>query len=193
MTEKIEKFSDLEHGEEYLVVPNKEIDIFGDVSDRPFYGTYDGGLGETLYFKVIHPVTDTFKEFCINKLDVKRVLREEPLPDLKLGKFYNVLFYGDWHVARYEGKTCNLYGFQDVESDLKPFLNLTSKEIFSWVRDFKDESKKEPDEIAIRLSLEEVTKAIASLGYDLDNYKATCVTAVLKDVVVNFKLNKENK
>jgi hypothetical protein len=67
------KPEDLEHGKEYLITPTKEINIFGDVSDRPFYGKFQELKGGNANFLVIHPVTDTYESFLINKFWIKQL------------------------------------------------------------------------------------------------------------------------
>jgi hypothetical protein len=66
------KPEDLVVGKEYLITPTKEINIFGDVSDRPFYGKFQELKGGNVNFLVIHPVTDTHKSFLINKFWIKQ-------------------------------------------------------------------------------------------------------------------------
>jgi hypothetical protein len=73
------KPEDLEHGKEYLITPTKEIDIFGDVSDRPFYGKFQELKGGNANFLVIHPATDTYKSFLINKFWIKQLKESKQL------------------------------------------------------------------------------------------------------------------
>jgi hypothetical protein len=103
---------DFIHGKEYLVTPNREIDIFGDVSDRPFYGKFQELEDGNANFLVIHPITDTYKSFRINKLWIKQseeIEKTMPVP-------------------------------------------------------------RKPDELKILLTDEEFSRAISSLGYDLEDY-----------------------
>jgi hypothetical protein len=78
------KPEDLVVGKEYLITPIKEVDIFGDVSDRPFYGKFQELKGGNANFLVIHPVTDTYKSFLINKFWIKQSEEiEKTMPALR--------------------------------------------------------------------------------------------------------------
>jgi hypothetical protein len=121
------KPEDLEHGKEYLITPTKEIDIFGDVSDRPFYGKFQELKGGNANFLVIHPVTDTYKSFLINKFWIKQL--------------------------------------KEIEKTMP--------------------APRKPERITLKLTQDEIIKALSSLGYDLEGY-----TIGYSEIELPFKLKK---